>query len=1391
MKNSMPKIFYFITIFILFHCLFMNTCIAYEAGTHMWIASEALKLSNNPDLGNQSYVDEIITGSWEADFKVYDPILGWITDTTALTAAELDHFWNPDNGDSLFPYITATAYQKAAEYWELAIATYKKSPKEAYTFLGHIAHLLADMSVPAHVLLDPHIEGDSYETYMEDNYTNWSSSDINIPIKTALSGQDLFYNLAQRAQFFPSDDRLGNRDNTESSWFIGWPENSSDMRVDENENICVEGSEGCHINDEDLKIIGDHLIPLAIEYTASLYNFFYEQVNTPTDNGITITDNIDSPGQVNEHQFIVTTPGVYVIYTRGTTTDTYGKLYDANYNYLSADDDDGELDNFKITYNIILPGTYYVSIKGGSNSNSTGSYILHIDGPGAGSTDDRDDHGMSAWNATPVSVGSVTSGNMNMGGDVDFFRFTAITPGTYAIYTRGTTTDTYGKLYDANYNYLSADDDDGELDNFKITYNIILPGTYYVSIKGGSNSNSTGSYILHIDGPGAGSTDDRDDHGMSAWNATPVSVGSVTSGNMNMGGDVDFFRFTAITPGTYAIYTRGTTTDTYGKLYDANYNYLSADDDDGELDNFKITYNIILPGTYYVSIKGGSNSNSTGSYILHIDGPGAGSTDDRDDHGMSAWNATPVSVGSVTSGNMNMGGDVDFFRFTAITPGIYAIYTRGTTTDTYGKLYDANYNYLSADDDDGELDNFKITYNIILPGTYYVSIKGGSNSNSIGSYILHIDGPGAGSTDDRDDHGMSAWNATPVSVGSVTSGNMDMGGDMDFFRFTAITPGIYAIYTRGTTTDTYGKLYDANYNYLSADDDDGELDNFKITYNIILPGTYYVSIKGGSNSNSIGSYQLYIDGPSDITLTGLNINGASSVNEDSMEIYTATATCSDGSSSTVTPSWNENSEYASINSTGVLTTTSVINNQTVIITASLTYGGVTKTANKTVTIIDASKTLSGLSISGSSFVNEDSSSIYTATALWSDGSTTTVTPAWTENSSYSTITTAGVLTTTSVIGNHTVTITASFTDKNVTQTASQLVTIKDTQSIFDYDISGKVANIEGVSVTLSNDDTTETITTDATGNFIFMHLSNGTYLVTPSKIGYIFKPASRIVTIMNQHQDNIDFAVDLNIFSEYLLLTELSKSFPIPAGARIQITGSTAPSTIVIAAGAQVQFKNFVGGNVIILEEASSKFIVYRSGYTVFLISTEGTILQITPKEMPQSIYFTDGMAELIITGTKVMLGVQEITETDVEVKNCDNIEQPPYTSIYTLPETVNTYLILTDNSVPFNIPYGSYVQVIGSAGPNTINVESDARVDCYNFSGSNVVNIEDATSYFKVYRSGAVVYLESDTGTRIKIPATLTAQTLNFADYIFELIINNNKVTIGNKEILKTEEQL
>ncbi len=325
---------------------------------------------------------------------------------------------------------------------------------------------------------------------------------------------------------------------------------------------------------------------------------------------------IETPGDLDYFKFTISQPGKYVFYTRGTTY-TLGRLYDSTYSQLSYNYGGGEADNFRIVYDFLYAGTYYIEVSIYQASVSkTGSYALHIEGPGHPTV--SDDHGFSPWSATAVNIGSITSGNINLPGDLDYFKFTISQPGKYVFYTRGTTY-TLGRLYDSTYSQLSYNYGGGEADNFRIVYDFLYAGTYYIEVSIYQASVSkTGSYALHIEGPGHPTV--SDDHGFSPWSATVIGGPGSYPGVINLPGDLDYFRIYVSQTTTVTCYTTVNieSVDTVGRLFDAEYNLIAYDYGSGEYNNFGMQVQL-YPGVYFIEVSLNSPS-GTGNYVLHIEG---------------------------------------------------------------------------------------------------------------------------------------------------------------------------------------------------------------------------------------------------------------------------------------------------------------------------------------------------------------------------------------------------------------------------------------------------------------------------------------------------------------------------------------------------------------------------------------------------------------------------------------------------------------------------------------------------------------------------------------------------------------------------------------------------
>ncbi len=232
---------------------FVNFCWAYHvepSPVHQWIALEAyLKIASGPgdyaDLVSemQSYLPTEPSSSYytlgfsHPNEWDNDPDAHFETSTALIEGVWeedhgvrwLHHFWDPTSSYDDGLYENDSALERAQLYFEVAKLHYNDDyPNNlhlAYYKLGRAAHLLMDMSVPAHTLLDPHLDPDQYETFTGVSYKDVDSSSVNTDIPS--SGQlteynhftlawydetltKLFYTLAEISNDFDSDDKDGN-----------------------------------------------------------------------------------------------------------------------------------------------------------------------------------------------------------------------------------------------------------------------------------------------------------------------------------------------------------------------------------------------------------------------------------------------------------------------------------------------------------------------------------------------------------------------------------------------------------------------------------------------------------------------------------------------------------------------------------------------------------------------------------------------------------------------------------------------------------------------------------------------------------------------------------------------------------------------------------------------------------------------------------------------------------------------------------------------------------------------------------------------------------------------------------------------------------------------------
>lgn len=132
-----------------------------------------------------------------------------------------------------------------------------------------------------------------------------------------------------------------------------------------------------------------------------------------------------------------------------------------------------------------------------------------------------------------------------------------------------------------------------------------------------------------------------------------------------------------------------------------------------------------------------------------------------------------------------------------------------------------------------------------------------------------------------------------------------------------------------------------------------------------------------------------------------------------------------------------------------------------------------------------------------------------------------------------------------------------------------------------------------------------------------------------------------------------------------------------------------------------------------------------------------------------------------------------ELTASVTDVANSMGIQ---------LTTTTRDVIVLTSDTTI--ISSGESVRVYGTVGDDNIILESGARAELINFPGNNRIAIVSDSGGFAVSRSGAYVSFEGNDGTLLKMPATLSPQTIVFDDGSLLLYIDSGEVLLGGQVI-------
>ena len=426
--------------------------------------------------------------------------------------------------------------------------------------------------------------------------------------------------------------------------------------------------------------------------------------------------------------------------------------------------------------------------------------------------------------------------------------------------------DSHGVLIPGTENYA-----DGVGNNSRVAFTAEETGTYYVAAGSAMYYLASRGWVFHEGTYKLSVTEVPDDFAATTQTTGAVAVGGSATGEIEIVGDHDWFAVELDADKTYQIDLKGydskdgTLDDPLLRgVYDADGDLIAGtrNDDSGEGTNSRAFFTPQEDGTYYVAAR--AFEDVEGTYTLSV----TDVTDTFSDDYSATTGSTSglVSVGNSTTGEIDYGYDLDWFRVNLLAGKTYEIDLEGshseggTLRDPFLRgVYDENGVRFSGtiDDDGGDVFlNSHVEFTAQADGTYYVAA--GAYGDDTGTYTLSV-------TEVPDDFEATTQTTGTVEVGGSATGDIEFEGDRDWFAVELDAGSTYRIDLEGSPTWN-GTLYnpylrgvhDANGVLLAGttDDDGGVGCNSRVTFMAAEDATYYVA--AGGYGISQGTYTLSV-----------------------------------------------------------------------------------------------------------------------------------------------------------------------------------------------------------------------------------------------------------------------------------------------------------------------------------------------------------------------------------------------------------------------------------------------------------------------------------------------------------------------------------------------------
>ena len=471
-----------------------------------------------------------------------------------------------------------------------------------------------------------------------------------------------------------------------------------------------------------------------------------------------------------------------------------------------------------------------------------------------------DDYSSDLQTSGAVEVGGSVTGDIEVGGDRDWFAVELEAGKTYRIDLEGSGAgalrDPYLRgVYDADGARLpgTRNDDGGAGNNSRVFFTATEDATYYVAA--GAYRSWQGTYTLSVE-------EVVDDFAAGTGTDGAVEVGGSATGDIETPDDRDWFAVELEAGKTYRIDLEGLWTwagslhNPYLRgVHDADGVLLpgTTNDNGGAGSNSRVYFTATEDATYYVAA--GAYGSRTDDYTLSVTEVPA------DD--FAAWTGTSgaVEVGGSATGGIDYAGDRDWFAVELKAGKTYRIDLEGSGAGALRNPYlrgvhDADGDLLpgTRNDDGGAGSNSRVFFTPTEDATYYVAA--GAYQSRTGAYTLSV-------TEVADDFAAGTGTAGAVEVGGSATGGIDYAGDRDWFAVELEAGTTYRIDLEGSGAGALSNPYlrgvhDADGDLLpgTTNDDGGAGRNSRVYFRATEDATHYVA--AGAWGDGEGAYTLSV-----------------------------------------------------------------------------------------------------------------------------------------------------------------------------------------------------------------------------------------------------------------------------------------------------------------------------------------------------------------------------------------------------------------------------------------------------------------------------------------------------------------------------------------------------